>query len=250
MSALKILIVENELLIAEQIALKITEAGYEVTGKATTGIEAITMAASQQPDLIIMDINLDGTIDGIEAARVIKKESGIPFIYLTDLDDQETIGRAQMTEPAAYLVKPFSERQIIASIHQALSNTSHLKPAAIADTEIPDDDQFIIKDALFIRLANSHFTKVLLNDITHMKAEGAYCEIYTTNGDKHTYSISLNHVHDKINVASFVRVHRSSVVNLDKVIALKGNLLIIGDTEIQIGETFKDSVLNHFPILK
>lgn len=250
MSTIKILVVENELFIAEHLALKLSEAGYEVVGMARRGKEAVEMASVHMPDLIVMDIKLDGKMDGIEAAIEINKERKVPVIYLTDLDNKKTIERAELTLPAAYLIKPFSERQLKASIHQALSNISNVKPAVVVDNEIPADEQFRIKDSLFLRLSNSHFTKVLLSEITHIKADGAYCDIHVANGDKHTYCISLNHMLEKINTPSFVRVHKSSAVNLEKVTAVKGNLLMIGEGEIQIGEKYKNGIMNFFPIVK
>jgi DNA-binding LytR/AlgR family response regulator len=250
MSAVKILIVENEVIISEEIALKLQKEGYVVTAQVANAKDAIQSVNDRQPDLIIMDIDLDGKPDGIDTAIQIKKQFSIPVIFLTDLDNKKTMARASKAKPANYLIKPFSERQINVSIHQALYNVSESKIAIPGDPEIPTEDHYILNDCLFIRIDNKHFKKIFLKDILYIEADGAYANIHTTTGEKHTYSISMNHVHDKIKHPSFMRVSRSFVVNLERITDIKGNLLVVDKKEISIGASFREDVIRCLPMLR
>ncbi|MES2690180.1 MAG: response regulator [Bacteroidota bacterium] len=223
MSAIKILVAENELLISEAIASTLADAGYQVTGQVSHGEDAVIAAAGTPPDLIIMDIKLDGKMDGIAAAWLIRKQKEIPLIYLTDMDDKQTISRARQTNPSAYLLKPFNDRQLLTSINLALYNRSHNREAEPADAMVPADVHYVIRDVFFIKNKKGNMEKVKLEDINYIEASGAYTYVYTDT-DKHTLIMSLNHVLDSITLPSFVRVHKSYGINIEKVTEIKGNL--------------------------
>ena len=120
MSATQILIVEDEGIIAADIEDRLRRLGYEVAGWASTGEEALGAVAAKKPDLVLMDIMLKGETDGIEVARRIRLKYDVPVIYLTAYSDEAMLERAKLTEPFAYLLKPFSERELRANIEMAL----------------------------------------------------------------------------------------------------------------------------------
>lgn len=120
MTNAKILIVEDENIVAMDLEDRLKNLGYSVSGVASTGEEAIRKAAQTTPDLVLMDINLRGDMDGVEAAEVIWRRFSVPAIYITAYADQETLRRAQITEPLGYIVKPFEEAQLNACIQMAL----------------------------------------------------------------------------------------------------------------------------------
>ena len=132
----------------------------------------------------------------------------------------------------------------------ATSTAVQAQQANPADRNPPEHDQFILDHVLFVRHSNNHYKKVLVSDIAYIQAAGAYSDIYLTNREKYTYSISMNHVHEKLKQPLFVRVSRSHVINLDKVTEVKGNLLMIDEIGIQMGETFKDAVMKKLPFLR
>ncbi len=103
---IKILIVEDEVMIAECLKMQLEDENYKVYDYLTTGEEAIEFVQNTKPDLILMDINLVGEIDGIEAAEKIKEKSKIPIIFMTGYEETEIYERAQKTKPVAYLTKP------------------------------------------------------------------------------------------------------------------------------------------------
>ena len=102
----KILIVEDEVMLSAWLKMQLEDEGYFVCGSFTTGEKAIEFVQNTKPDLILMDINLVGEIDGIEAAEVITKNFKIPIIFMTGYADPEIYERAQKTKPVAYLTKP------------------------------------------------------------------------------------------------------------------------------------------------
>lgn len=249
MQAVKILIVENELLISHEISSRLTKAGYHITAQVATAEEAFRSVEEELPDIVIMDIHLDGPVDGIEAALEIKRSHTVHIIFLTDLDNGETLDRAARVE-ATFLVKPFNERQVAAVIHQAIHNASYALKARPGDAEPPAESHYVLNDCLFIRVDGNHYKKMKLNDITYIEAEGSYAYIHTVKNEKVTYALNMNLIHSRIQHPSFVRVSRFYVVNLDQVDEIKGNLLVVNNKEIQIGENYRLAVKRSFPLLK
>ncbi|MDY6939159.1 MAG: ATP-binding protein [Cyanobacteriota bacterium] len=120
MSLAKILIVEDELIAAANIARNLEKQGYEVTGKVNSGEKALEQVEKQSPDLVLMDIMLRGKLDGIETAEKIRDRYRVPIVYMTAYADRNTLDRAKQTEPYGYLVKPFKSQDISTTIEMAL----------------------------------------------------------------------------------------------------------------------------------
>ncbi|WP_420264774.1 response regulator [Candidatus Magnetominusculus dajiuhuensis] len=119
-SGINILVVEDEIITARDIEAKLKKLGHGVVGIASSGEDAIQKAAELTPDMILMDITLDGKMDGIEASMEIEKHQNVPIIYLTAHTDLITLHRAKVTEPHGYIVKPFTQRDLIITISMAL----------------------------------------------------------------------------------------------------------------------------------
>lgn len=120
MSKIKILIVEDESIVAMDIKHRAEGLGYQVIGVTPSGEEALEMVREHSPDLILMDIVLKGDIDGIEAAQRIHDDYDIPVLYLTAYSDEETLKRAKITEPFGYIIKPFEDRELHSSVEIAI----------------------------------------------------------------------------------------------------------------------------------
>lgn len=112
MAKKKILLVEDELIEAMSFEQSLKSSGYEVVGTALTGEEAISKAFDLEPDLILMDIVLQGEMDGIEAAAQIKKNLDVPIIYLTAHPEESAVNRAKLTSPHGYIIKPTHKREL------------------------------------------------------------------------------------------------------------------------------------------
>lgn len=120
MIAARILIVEDDRIVARDIQHQLSRMGHVVVGMSASGEEAVRLACSHQPDLVLMDIRLEGEMDGIEAARRIRDAQHIPVVFLTAYANDEVVQRASLTEPFGYLLKPFEEPQMRTVIQMAL----------------------------------------------------------------------------------------------------------------------------------
>jgi len=120
MANARILVVEDEGIIAEDIQISLRDLGYDVFAVVTTGEDAVRTAAESRPDLVLMDVVLQGEMDGIEAANRIRSGLGVPVIYLTAYADDKMLERAKITEPFGYLIKPFRDRELHSTIEMAL----------------------------------------------------------------------------------------------------------------------------------
>jgi CheY-like chemotaxis protein len=119
MPKIKILVVEDESLVAKDIQNMLRGLGYEVMDVFSTGEEALVALRESDPDLVLVDIVLKGKIDGIVTAERIWETYGIPVIYLTAYADETTLLRAKVTEPFGYILKPFNERELQTTIEMA-----------------------------------------------------------------------------------------------------------------------------------
>ncbi|AXV38532.1 MAG: response regulator [Methanobacteriaceae archaeon] len=134
MPKVKILVVEDEKILAMQLEMKLENLGFEVIGLVSSGTEAIESVKKEQPDLILMDILLKGNMDGIEASKLILKLYDIPIIYLTAYSDDETLIRAEKTCPYGYILKPFKDNELKANIRMAIYKHKYQK-ANVMDFE-------------------------------------------------------------------------------------------------------------------
>ena len=120
MASARILVVEDERIVAKDLQSQLEKLGYAVPGVASSGAEALQKAAETRPDLILMDIRLKGEMDGVETSQLVRDQFNIPVIYLTAYADENTLKRAKITEPFGYIVKPFEERELRTNIEIAL----------------------------------------------------------------------------------------------------------------------------------
>lgn len=159
-----ILIVEDEVLIANDIQSHLLKLDYSISGIAYNADKALDMMHNRQFDLAILDINIGGTRSGIEIAKIINEKYQRPFIYLTSYSDEDTLFKAQKTLPYGYIVKPFDERDLAATISMALykfskeSNTGFTKEKINSTycTNLSDREFELIKH--FIQGKNIHET--------------------------------------------------------------------------------------------
>ena len=119
-STRRLLVVEDDALVAEDIAQQLRKLGYEVVAVVDSGEEAVKQAFALGPDLVLMDVGLRGPMDGTEAARQIRLTSGRPVIFLTSHSDPAVLRRAKESEPYGYILKPFADRDLLVQIEIAL----------------------------------------------------------------------------------------------------------------------------------
>ncbi len=122
MAKARIIVVEDEGIVAMDIEDRANNLGYSVVGIASSGEEAIAMTEKTHPDLILMDIKIKGPMNGIGTSEKIRERFNIPVVYLTAYADGDTVRRAKVTKPFGYLIKPFDDRELHSTIEIALYN--------------------------------------------------------------------------------------------------------------------------------
>lgn len=236
---IRILIVEDELIIAEDIRTKLVSLGYTVTGMAVAADEAEDLLKSEKPDLVMLDIMLKGERDGIDLARIIKDQYKIPFIFLTSYADKVTIERAKTVMPDGYLVKPFTDKDLFAAIEVAIfrkSRTNGQTDDALRESqsEVLNDCIFIKKDYLLI--------KIKFNDLLWIKSDGNYLELYCNGGKKHLIRSTLKDFLNKLPPTVFLQIHKSYIVNINHIEAIEYSHMIVGNSEIPVGRLFVEKI--------
>lgn len=235
MGKVKILIVEDEIIIADQMAVTLKDLGYDVLEPAISYEEALEVIEAERPDLGILDIHLSGKKNGIDLAEKINLGFQFPFIFLTSNTDKFTLNEAKRAEPYAYLVKPYSPEELYASIEIALYNYSQKKEQAV------DKENLIIQDALFIK-QNKIFLRLNFADILYLVSDHVYIDIIMADQKKYTVRGSLNEYILKLG-PSFIRSHRSYIVNLNHLQGINHAYVVIKDQEVPLGKRYREEIL-------
>lgn len=239
----KILIVEDELIIAEDVKNMLTYMEYDVIDVAMDYDEAITILKDKKPDLILLDVNLNSHKDGIDLAELINEKYKIPFIFTTSYSDSLTLNRAKNTHPINYLVKPFKKEQLFSTIEMALYSLSQENGA----TTSAENDALIIKDALFIK-DKFKYTKLNISDILWIKSDGNYLEIQTTKKEELIRATLTNFI-ERLNSDLFFRTHKSYIVNLDYLSKIETNYVTIVASKIPITKNYYDELVKKLNVV-
>lgn len=225
----KILIIEDEVLIAEAISSMISELGHQVIYMAKEYNDAIEKINQLDFDLALVDINLESKEDGIKIAKKLNALNK-SFIFLSSYCDKDTINIAKQTNPDSYIIKPASKQELFTNIEIVMAkskvNNSNAK------------NLMRIKDGYKTHLINQ-------NDIKVIKADRVYLEIHLE--DKVILQrCSFNEILDKIDKKMFCRVHRSYVINLKKVNSVASNYVLINNDKIPISLSYKKEFISKF----
>ena len=234
----RILVVEDDMIIAAHISLQLTNLGYEITGIETRGEEAVEHANVNTPDIILMDVNLRGTLDGIETAKRIQQKINVPIIYLTANTDEASFQRAKETHPFAFIPKPLNAMQLQRTFALVVEQLKNNKP----ETLIADLPIEVLDDRIFVRY-NGKMNKLLLSDILYIEADRNYCNIVTTS-NHYLITATLKTMEEKLPKHKFHRVHRSYMVNIAKLDVVAEGHLEINRKVIPLGKAQRGSLLN------
>lgn len=234
----KVLVVEDDMIIAANISLQLTNLGYEVTGIETRGEEALIHARENRPDIILMDINLKGKLDGIETAKQIHATMHIPIIYLTANADETTFNRAKETHPFAFIPKPLNIIQLRRTFELAVQQMK-----LNSGKKAPENPSLkILEDRIFIRHMGK-MIKLLLEDIHYIEADRNYCKVITAN-NHFLLTTTLKTMEEKLPATMFLRVHRSYMVNIAKLDVVAEGHLEINRKVIPMGKSHREPLLN------
>lgn len=238
-SDISILIVEDETLIAEHIAMCLRDLGYTVAAICHEGREALENIAALNPSLLLLDIHLNGVIDGVDIAHIINEKFQIPFVFLTSNADLKTIERVKLTQPAGFIIKPYTVSDLESCIEIALHNFSTRK-------SMPRDTAGY-QDGLFVK-ENHRFRRIEYKQILYVKANDNYTSIQTET-EKIVLSVPLKIIEEKLADKGFMRIHRSYLVNIRKIESVGPKSVNVASEEIPLSDGYKTDLMSKLNLL-
>ena len=244
---IKILVVEDEMIIGAKISMQLTSLGYEVTGILPRGEEAILHVADNRPDIILLDINLKGKLNGIETANQLQRYGHIPIIYLTANADEATFKRAKSTRPYAFISKPFKQLDLQRAIELTISRMAENETGPHAASTSYDEQPFILSDRIFVR-HKEKMVKIMVADILYIEADRNYCRIFTSTRE-YLLSITLKIIEDKLPSQLFLRIHRSYMINIAQVDEVAESHVMIAQKPIPLSAGLKEQLMERIKIV-
>lgn len=246
-TAVKILVVEDEMIIGAKISMQLTHLGYEVTGIVPRGEEALLCIEKNKPDIVLLDIRLKGEMDGIETAIRIQQVASIPVIFLTANADEATFNKAKTAKPYAFISKPYKQldlqRAIELTIQRMANDNGEAQPPANTETEQP----YLLNDRIFVR-NKERMIKIIVDDILYMEADRNYSRIFTRNKE-YLLATTLKTIEEKLAMPSFLRIHRSYIVNLAHIDEVADGYIIIAQKSIPLSAGLKEQLLQRIQTL-
>ncbi len=235
MPTIKILAVEDDPIYAASLEMIVQQLGYELIAIVDNAADAIATVKKSRPDLILMDIEINDTMSGIELSARLKKICSAPVIFVTSHRDRETMQKAKLTSPDAYIIKPYNKESLEVAIELALIRVEDNNDQI--HEPVNSSESFYIKDS-------GSLYKVNPLEILYIEAEEKYCTIYTKQKN-HTINIRLKDIYERLSTAEFIQTHRAFIVRKDAIekINISDQTLLIAGKEIPMGKSFKEELL-------
>lgn len=230
MNDIQILVVEDEPIIADDLVFMLEEMGYPNVETVHYGENAIKKIQEREYDLLLLDINLEGEVDGIQVAEHAHSRLALPYIFLTSLSDEKTIERVKKTQPAAYLVKPIDEKDLRVNIELTLDKAIQAKAKQKEYPEI-----YYIKD-------KTRMSKVRTENILYLEGSNNYTIVHTPE-KRFVISQTLKKVAESMDPEKFIRIHKSAIVNLSKIDEIVDTHVVVHNVKIAIGRTYRSQLM-------
>ncbi len=228
MTKIKILVVEDESIVAKDIMNTLKKLDYNVTATVATGEKALEEVKDDRPDVVLMDIMLKGKMTGIECAEKIREKYKIPVIFLTAYADDNTLEKAKITEPYGYIIKPFKEKELQTTIKMTVykyEKDEEVRKERNLYSSIIENKE--TQDSIFVR-ADYRLNKIKFSDIYYVEALKDYVVINTSDNSYTTHT-TMKEMVRILPKKDFVRIHRSFIVNINKIYSIKYPDLVIED---------------------
>jgi two-component system, LytTR family, response regulator LytT len=226
---MKILIAEDEAIIAESLYQVLSDLGYDPLEPCGSSEEAIAEIDKNVPTLALVDIHIGKQFSGFLVAQKLCDRS-IPFIFVTALYDKETVKRAAEFNPAAYLVKPFNKENLFTTIELAIANNN---PRV--------NNKSISTEHIFVKDGTNEIS-ILPADITHIESAGAYINIFMLSGKRHLIKSSLQEFLTQHNINTLAQVHKSYIINIIHIKAIKYDEVLVNEIMIPIGRSYRNNL--------
>ncbi len=239
---IKILIVEDNVIIADDMQSMLEEIGYEVVGNVIIYEQAVEVLKNKKVDLVLIDIILASDKTGIDLGEHIRANYNIPFIFVTSNSDRATVEKAKKVKPNGYLVKPFEQQDLYTSIEIAISNIE----ANASQLGAPEEDSNIVsnsvlKNSIFVKKQHLYY-RIQFDDIKYIKADNVYLEI-STKDKKFLVRSPLKDYLEKL-PKQFYRAHKSYIVNIDQIEAINSRGIMINNLLIPISKDFREFIIS------
>lgn len=236
---MKILLVEDDPLYANQLEILVEQMGYELAGLCDNAFDALDLFHRTAPDLLVLDIHLSGEMDGIQLAARLQQTRLVPTVFITSMQDDATFARAQQTQPVAFILKPFDGLQLQRTIELAVGKMGPNAPAASFEAQ-----DLVLPDCLFIKVRDK-LEKVMLDDILYVEADNRYTIVHTAAGRRFVVRLSLGELEAKLPPNRFARTHRSYLIHLKwlQSVDLQTMMTQIKDKQVPLSKGFKEGIL-------
>ncbi len=243
MSKIRILATEDDPIHEEKLRMVMDSLKYDLIDVIVDPRQVIPIIRATNPDVLLMDVDLNSDISGIDLVNEINELFDIPTVFLTSFYDSETFSQAKETQPAAYITKPYKAEELERSIELAVFNKQKERKSIVSTKNDSSTMHLFVKDG-------ASLTKVLLSAISYVEAYDKYCYIHTLH-KKYMVKERLKNIADQLPDHLFLQVHRSYIINLEAIddIKLAQSKLSIGEKEIGIGKTYKQALLSRISTL-
>lgn len=242
---IKVLIVEGEEAYADTLEMLVDGLGYAVSGIVDNGEEALSHFRRYPLDLVLLDINIRGSLSGVELARKMQQSRPTPIIFVTAQRDRTHFEEASDTLAAAFLLKPFAFEQLQLSVELAMKQANIRIPegANQAREGLLADDSVFIKD-------RNQLIKIRLSEIQWVGVEDKYSILYCSKR-KILLRQALKDLFIKVRAHGFVQVHRSALVNLKHLNHIDTALSVVqvGEHQVPLGKTYRELLMEQLPLL-
>ena len=242
---IKILIVEDNVIIADDMQSMLEEIGYEIVDNVIVYEQAVEVLKNKEVDLVLIDIILASDKTGIDLGQHIRDNYNIPFIFVTSNSDRATVENAKTVKPNGYLVKPFEQQDLYTSIEIALSNFDYSTDASGSPVAAPGEGVVgtsVLKDSIFVKKQHLYY-RIQFDDIQFIKADNVYLEVNTAD-KKFLVRSPLKDYLEKLPKNKFYRAHKSYIVNVDHIDAINSKDIMINNTLIPISKDFKEFIIS------
>ncbi len=242
----RVLVVEDEPLYAEQLEAALQDLGHEPIGPAPDARIALALHRTETIDLALLDVQLRGPVDGIALAAQLLAHRPVPLLFLTSCADDETFAAARLVGPAAYLIKPVEPAALQRAIMLALSNfQAKIAPVEVGFSQVPAP----ASDTLFVK-ENGLLEKIRLSEVQCVEADNKICRLLLA-GRSIVVRMPLRELVQHLPPSRFVQIQRSYYVNLDYVARLDPvrGLVQVGEHLLPVGRTYQAELLRRLPTL-
>jgi DNA-binding LytR/AlgR family response regulator len=222
MPTVKIGVVEDEMIIAATIESTLKKLKYEVAKTASNYDAALGMIEREQPDVLLLDINLGGKKDGIDIAHVVRENYSIPIVFLTANSDPDTIDRAKAVNPNAYLVKPFSQEDLYTAIEIGISNFNLINASVVK-----------LPHAIMLKVGYE-YVQVVLNQLIYVKSNENYIKLHLQNDKSLVIRSTISEMAERLPEAHFSRIGRSVIINHSYITKMDGQQVFLEDISFPI----------------